>query len=140
MALSPDEIKAIRACNSRKDVRLAAMLDDAESLQATIMLSNNFVNVMVVLLCNYAFGRMFDFSSLVLQFVVVAALVFFLLLLFAEVLPKIYSMSTRANFWAWSAVAPQANRQMRKRSFFIRYLVFTFAVSRKADGIRTPDR
>jgi len=81
MALSPDEIKAIRACNSRKDVRLAAMLDDAESLQATIMLSNNFVNVMVVLLCNYAFGRMFDFSSPVLQFVLVAALVFFLLLL-----------------------------------------------------------
>ena len=93
MALSPDEIKAIRACNSRKDARLAAMLDDAESLQATIMLSNNFVNVMVVLLCNYAFGRMFDFSSPVLQFVLVAALVFFLLLLFAEVLPKIYSVS-----------------------------------------------
>ena len=63
-----------------------------EKLLATILVSNNFVNVAIVILGAYVTSSIFDFSnSPILEFVVQVITITFFLLLFGEILPKVYA-------------------------------------------------
>ncbi len=77
---------------SRRDLKVQSNLRNPEKLLATILVSNNFVNVGIVILGAFVTSMLFDFSSSpVLEFVVQAVLITFLLLLFGEILPKVYA-------------------------------------------------
>lgn len=68
------------------------MLADSERLLATILISNNFVNVTIIMLLNYVFASVIDFGNAkILEFLIVTVVLTFLLLLFGEIMPKIYS-------------------------------------------------
>lgn len=59
---------------------------------ATILISNNFVNITITVLGNYAMLSMLDFGGIVwLEFLFISVLLTFLLLLFGEIMPKFYS-------------------------------------------------
>ena len=61
-------------------------------LLSTILITNNFVNVGIVILSTYLVNSMFDFSgSPVLGFIIQSILVTFLILLFGEIIPKLYA-------------------------------------------------
>ena len=61
-------------------------------LLSTILITNNFVNVGIVILSTYLVNSMFDFSgSPVLGFIIQVILVTFLILLFGEIIPKLYA-------------------------------------------------
>ena len=63
-----------------------------ERLLSTILISNNTVNIAFVLLAAFLSARLFDFSSSpVLGFIVEAIGITFLLLLFGEIMPKVYA-------------------------------------------------
>ena len=64
---------------------------DSERTLATILITNNFVNVTIIMLCNYFFAHLVDFGAAIwLQFLVITVLLTFLLLLFGEIIPKVY--------------------------------------------------
>lgn len=67
------------------------LLARPEHLLATILISNNLVNVAVVILCNFFFSDILHFNSEVLDFIFQTILLTFLLLLFGEVIPKFYA-------------------------------------------------
>lgn len=77
------------------------LLSMPERLLATILITNNFVNVTIVVLCNYAFSRIFVFhdESGVLSFVFYTVILTFIILLFGEIVPKLYS-NTYTTKWA----------------------------------------
>ena len=80
---------------SKSAKRVIELLRDPEKLLATILIVNDFVNVGVVVLLNFFFMNVLHFAPGAewLQFLLMTVLLTFLLLLFGEVMPKIYSKS-----------------------------------------------
>lgn len=68
------------------------LLENQKKLLATILISNNFINILFVLLFAYV-GEFFfgNINSEILKFIIEIVLVTFLILLFGEVLPKVYA-------------------------------------------------
>lgn len=69
-----------------------SLLQMPQELLATILIANNFVNVVLIVLLTNFTTALFDFSSApVLGFVVETVIITFLLLLFGEIMPKIFA-------------------------------------------------
>lgn len=79
------------------------LLAKPERLLATILIANNLVNVTIVVLTNFALGPVFAGMPPVLSFILQTVILTFLILLFGEILPKIYS-SNYPMKWARMAV------------------------------------
>lgn len=75
------------------------LLKTPERLLATILISNNLVNVTVVVLCNYALGPLFDNIDPVWSFVLQTILLTFIILLAGEIVPKLIA-NTNPMAWA----------------------------------------
>lgn len=93
-SLSPADKAELEEERSATDTRILALLDDSERLLATILCSNNFVNVAIIMLLNYFFlggdRPVLSFGgNIVMEFLFMTVLLTFLLLLFGEVMPKI---------------------------------------------------
>lgn len=83
--------------NNQKTV--VTLLKKPQKLLATILISNNFINILIVLVFAYLGEYVFDtISSNVLKFLIEAVLVTFLILLFGEVLPKVYATRNSLKF------------------------------------------
>ena len=90
-SLSPNDINELEESSSEKDKRILELREDSERTLATILIANNVINVTIIMLCNYFFTNVVDFGSAVwLQFLVITILLTFLLLLFGEIMPKVY--------------------------------------------------
>lgn len=98
-SLSPSDLNEIEEEKSPSDTKIKSLLDDSEHLLATILISNNFVNVTIIMLCNYFFASVIDFGQAqILEFLVITVVLTFLLLLFGEIMPKIYSAQHTLSF------------------------------------------
>jgi gliding motility-associated protein GldE len=78
---------------------LTELLDHPKTLLATILIANNFINVGIVILSKFLSDSLFDFSSneeLGLFFQI--GVITFLILLFGEVLPKVYATKNTVGF------------------------------------------
>ena len=91
-SLSPADHAELEEERTPNDQRILRLLDDSERLLATILCSNNFVNVAIIMLLTYFFHGTIDFGGNTwLEFLFMTVLLTFLLLLFGEVMPKIAS-------------------------------------------------
>ena len=90
-SLSPTDVESLDPDKSSSDKLIELLRDDSERTLATVLITNNLVNVAVIMLCNYIFGSLFTFGAEWLQFLCVTILLTFLLLLFGELIPKVYS-------------------------------------------------
>lgn len=82
------------------DRKIMTMLSQPDRLLATILITNDFVNVAIVMLFNFFFLHVFDFTAAPewVEFVLLTVVLSFLLLLFGEVMPKIYSKNNVRSF------------------------------------------
>ena len=86
-SLSPSDLNMMDSERNAKDACINTLREDSERTLATILVTNNFVNVTIIMLCNYVFGNIVDFGNAYwLQFLCITVLLTFLLLLFGEVL------------------------------------------------------
>jgi gliding motility-associated protein GldE len=88
---------------SDKEKILIKLLDKPKKLLATILVANNFVNIAIVLLFDQLGEAVFEgvntvFWSVNLRFVFEVVAVTFLILLFGEILPKVYANRNRVKF------------------------------------------
>ena len=91
-SLSPNDLNELDEEKNTVDAKIQRLRNDSERTLATILITNNLVNVTIIMLCNYFFAHTVSFGSATwLQFVVVTVLLTFLLLLFGEIIPKVYS-------------------------------------------------
>ena len=98
-SLSPEDNNELEEEKTGCDSKVIKLKGDSERLLATILICNNLVNVAIIILINYSIQECVDFgSSRWLEFLVVTVLVSFLLLLFGEIIPKIYSAQNALRF------------------------------------------
>ena len=98
-SLSPTDLNTIEEEKHPADSKILALKEDSERLLATILISNNFVNVAIIMLLNYFFAETIDFGgSDIVEFLFMTVLLTFLLLLFGEIMPKIYSAQHTLSF------------------------------------------
>ena len=90
-SLTPGDINDIREENAPSDPLIQRLLDRSEYLLAAILIANNFVNVMIIMLLNYFFSRLITFKAAWLEMLCITVLLTFLLLLFGEIMPKVFS-------------------------------------------------
>jgi putative hemolysin len=102
-SLGPQQIRALKEHSSRKELLVLSLLEKPERLLASILISNNFINVGIVIIASFVTGSLLDFAqSPALEFVIQVVVITFLLLIFGEILPKVYA----------NRFAPQFARKM----------------------------
>ena len=98
-SLSPADLSELDEERHEADAKIKMLRDDSERTLATILITNNLVNVTIIMLCNYFFAHVVDFGGAYwLQFLCITVLLTFLLLLFGEIVPKIYTAKDPLNF------------------------------------------
>lgn len=98
-SLTPNDENELEEEKSASDGKIIALRNDSERTLATILITNNLVNVTIIMLLNYFFARVVDFGNAVwLQFLCITVFLTFLLLLFGEIIPKIYTRQQPLRF------------------------------------------
>ncbi|MBQ1969401.1 MAG: DUF21 domain-containing protein, partial [Flavobacteriales bacterium] len=115
--------------NSRdpRERMIASLLERPDRLLATILIANNFVNIAIVLILEYLLRTYVDFGDNdLLRVFISVVLTTFLLLLFGEVMPKVYA--TGNYIGASRMVAPI----IKVMSFLLRIVSVPFLLLNKA--------
>ena len=98
-SLTHNQVDDMRKAKKGQGNRILALLEKPKRLLATILIANNVVNIAIILLSTMVFNSLFDFSAHpVLGFVVQVVIVTFLIVLLAEVLPKIVATQNPPRF------------------------------------------
>ena len=98
-SLSPNDVSELEEGKNDTDRKIIELREDSERTLATILITNNLVNVTIIMLCNYFFAHVVDFGRAYwLQFLCITILLTFLLLLFGEIMPKVYSAHKPVDF------------------------------------------
>jgi gliding motility-associated protein GldE len=105
-SLSQTDLNVLASESKEKNV-IVTLLDKPRKLLATILITNNFINILIVLLfaslAETLFGN-FDYPldlyyfTVPIRFLIEIVLVTFLILLFGEVLPKVYASRNALRF------------------------------------------
>jgi gliding motility-associated protein GldE len=104
-SLSPAEKHKVSITSTKKALYIRRNLESPEQLLATILVANNFVNVGIVILSSYTVDSFVDFThEPVLGFIVQVVVISFLILLFGEIIPKVYSTHHAIKFARFIAV------------------------------------
>jgi len=98
-SLSKIDLDRASESRSSKKKAVVSLLERPKRLLATILVSNNFVNILIVLIFAYIGDFLFaEITSELLKFLIEVVLVTFLILLFGEVLPKLYASRNSMKF------------------------------------------
>ncbi|MGB3145545.1 MAG: gliding motility-associated protein GldE [Maribacter sp.] len=102
--LSPTEIREIQEEKSAKSNILVKLLERPKKLLATILIANNAINIGVVLLFSIIGDTLFAnvnqvlFGVVSVRFLLEVVVATFLILMFGEILPKVYANRNRMSF------------------------------------------
>lgn len=112
-SLTHNQIEQIRKLKNARDKQVLSLLERPKRLLATILIANNIINIAVIIISSFVFRTLFDFSQHpILGFLVQVILITFLILLFAEILPKIYASKVPLKFSAFMAAPILGVRRM----------------------------
>jgi putative hemolysin len=98
-SIQPRDLDELKEVDKTGFESLSELLKTPKALLATILIWNNFINVGIVILSSYLSETFFDFGdSLQLKLGVEVLAITFLILLFGEVLPKVYATKNSVTF------------------------------------------
>lgn len=95
-SLTPQDLQQMREKGDSRDKTILGLLSNVDTLLATILVTNNLVNIGIVILSSNIMDALFEFHRF--EFLFKTVLVTFLLLLFGEILPKVLSQSNPKQF------------------------------------------
>ncbi|TXE09562.1 gliding motility-associated protein GldE [Seonamhaeicola algicola] len=104
-SLSKNDIESGLETNAKHMQIVSALLEQPKKLLATILVANNFINIATVIL--FAFLGDFMFKNVTdptIKFVLEVIVITFLILLFGEILPKIYASRNNVKFAMFMAI------------------------------------
>ncbi len=91
-SLSPKDFERMDEEKNPVDEKIKLLLQKPEHLLATILITNNLVNVSIIVLSSYIINQTLDFSAFpVLGFIFETILITFIILLVSEIMPKIFA-------------------------------------------------
>ncbi|WP_372744076.1 gliding motility-associated protein GldE [Lutibacter sp.] len=104
-SLSKAKLNEAADSNVSSQKMVVQLLENPKKLLATVLISNNFINILIVLIFAYIGENIFSrITSDIFKFLIEVVLVTFLILLFGEVLPKIYATRNPLKFAVFMAI------------------------------------
>ena len=99
-SINTEQRKTLKDSTNNSNGRILKLLEEPKKLLATILIANNFVNVSIVMASNYVFNNLFIDGSIseTMNFILQVIVVTFLILLFGEVIPKVYANNYNIQF------------------------------------------
>ena len=98
-SLSTKDLDEVSKDDLSKGNLIISLLEKPKKLLATLLVANNFINIGVVILFSYIGSDLFSsVSSPLIKFILEVIVVTFLILLFGEVLPKVYANRNNLKF------------------------------------------
>lgn len=92
-SLSPGDVKTLEETPTAPHKRVIELLSKPSHLLATILISNNLVNIGIIVISAFILGNIFTADNELLAFIIEVVVVTAIILLFGEVIPKIYAAS-----------------------------------------------
>jgi putative hemolysin len=94
-SLDPKTLSELEESNKKSEIQILKLLQSPQRLLATILIGNNFLNVAVILLLTYFTNSVLNFDKVpILGFIFETIFITFAILLFAEIMPKVYATQT----------------------------------------------
>ncbi len=91
-SLSKAQLEELQEIPGTTSYAINYLLRYPKKLLATILIANTFVNIAIVLVMTFLFSTLFNFEAYpIISFLIEVVFVTFLIVLFGEVIPKIYS-------------------------------------------------
>ena len=103
-SLTPNDLNELDEEKNSRDRQIMQLREDSERTLATILITNNLVNVTIIMLCNYFFVHTVDFGEAYwLQFLMIPVLLTYILLLFGDIMTKVFASQHALAFCRFSA-------------------------------------
>ena len=115
-SLTRSDLEELEEATDVSSKRVLDLLSNPDRLLATILVTNNMVNICLVITVTQLVGEIFSFSG-VWEFVFNTVIITFLLLLFGEIMPKVVSQANPVKF----------SRLISLPLKFLRWLVYPLA-------------
>jgi len=121
-SIGPNELEELNNSQDSKHKNILNLLqkptkeEASRKLLATILVANNFINVAIIMISTLVVDPFFSESGGILQLLIQVVLVTFLLVLFGEVIPKIYATTHSVKL---AAVMSKPISILEKVFFFI---------------------
>lgn len=114
-----DRLKKRMEHNPRKAGAVLNLLSNSDYTLAAILIINNLVNILIVILSAKVVHETVEFRSDVWEFVFTTVVVTFLLLLFGEILPKVFASHNAMKFALFGGRAVLVLRKITKPFAFL---------------------
>ena len=93
-SLTPSNLRELRTDKIKNSEKLIEIIEQPKRLLATILIANNFVNVAIVILSSFLLLSIVELKdNPVIEFLIQVVLITSIILIFGEIIPKIYSVS-----------------------------------------------
>lgn len=102
--ISPAELFSLKDSSHAASRKVYSLLERPKRLLATLLISVNFINIAIVVISSLMISQLFDFSSNeLLGFFVQVVAVTFVIVLFCEVMPKVWATQNALRFSKFSS-------------------------------------
>lgn len=129
-SLTPGDLEELEHNKGKKASTVLNLLSKPDRLLSSILVTNNIVNIAIIILAAFISSRLFDLSNNpILSFIIEVVVITFMLLLFCEVMPKVYASRNQLRFalgmapaltLASTLVSPLST-VLSSSSFFLRF-------------------
>jgi Mg2+/Co2+ transporter CorB len=106
-SLSPKDINILKTRKHPSIKRVVSLLEEPKTLLGVMLVANSFINIGIILITNLLIENWLEFemfNSPLLHFLMKVVVVSFLLVLFAEVLPKVWATHHKVWFASMSSL------------------------------------
>lgn len=101
--LTRSQVEDLEESGRPEAKRALELINDSERLLATILISNNLVNITMVVLLTFAINQAVTFNSELLNFLLQTVFLTFMLLLCGEIFPKLVARSNTLKWVYWAS-------------------------------------
>ncbi len=102
-SLTPRDVNFLKTKNTLAARQVVSLLDQPKILLATMLVANNFINIAIIISTNIFVNRLFPDIGGYFAFLINVVCVTFFLVLFGEVLPKVYATQNNLRLAIFSA-------------------------------------
>jgi gliding motility-associated protein GldE len=98
-SLTPNDLEDLRQRKGKRPATAMHLLSKPDRLLGTILVANNMLNIAIIILAAFISSRVFDLgNNPVPSFIIEVVAITFILLLFCEVMPKVYASKNQLRF------------------------------------------
>jgi len=98
-SLTPNDLDELEHDKKRNGITALRLLSKPDRLLSTILVANNTINIAIIILAAFISSKLFDLSdNPVVSFIIEVVVITFILLLFCEVMPKVYASKNQLKF------------------------------------------